>query len=69
MNGTTRIALFGIIGIVIAAEILALWSKVDATNIALTGLGALGGYIGSEVKHALEPKVPTTLPDKPDLTS
>ena len=64
MNNGTRLALAGIIAIALASIIGSHWAQVDSTNVALTGLGALGGYIGSEVKHALTDKIP----DKPNLS-
>lgn len=64
MEGTTKIALLGIVLIVLAAIVIGGLVKVDYTNVALTGIGALGGYVGSEVKHALENKTP----GKPNLS-
>lgn len=64
MNNGTRLALLGIIAIVMLSEVLAPWSRLDMTNIALTGLGALGGWLGSEAKHALTDQKP----DKPIIS-
>jgi hypothetical protein len=60
----TRVALCGIILIVLVAIVVGGWVKIDYTNIALTGIAGLGGYLGNEVKHALTDKVP----DKPTIS-
>ena len=62
----TKLALCGIVVIVLAAIAVGGYCKVDYTNIALTGIAGLGGWLGNEVKHVLTDK-PASAPTEPKI--